>query len=65
MADVQTSKVDEKLAPVNVGTRRVKIRNHGNHTILVWQLKPYLYNDGSQSWNHCLATLTMEGDATM
>jgi hypothetical protein len=43
-----------------------KIRNRSvNHstttfgTILAWHLKPYLCNSGSNSWAHCLITVTM------
>jgi hypothetical protein len=35
MADVQTSEVDAKLAPVKVGVWRVRFGNHGNQTIIV------------------------------
>jgi hypothetical protein len=43
MTDVQIYKVDEKLAPDSVWAWMVKFGNHGNHTILVWQLNPYVY----------------------
>jgi hypothetical protein len=35
MEDVETSEVDAKFAPVNVGLWSVKIGNHGGHTTLV------------------------------
>jgi hypothetical protein len=44
MADVQNPQVDAKHAPVNVGASRVKFGNHGNHTILLWKLNPYVCN---------------------
>jgi hypothetical protein len=59
MADVQTSELDAKLWPVNVGPRRVKFGNHGNHAIIAWQLQPYLWNNGYHSSTHCLTTVTM------
>jgi hypothetical protein len=38
LADVQTSEVDAKCAPVSVGLWRAKFGNNGNHSILAWQL---------------------------
>jgi hypothetical protein len=61
MADVQTSEVHAELTPINVGPWRVRTDNHGNHAILVWQLNPYLCNNGS----HCLTTATMVCNVTI
>jgi hypothetical protein len=38
MAEVQASEVDANPAPVILGLSRIKFGNHGNKTILVWQL---------------------------
>jgi hypothetical protein len=35
MADVQTSEVDEKPAPVSLGLSRIKFGNHGKKTIVM------------------------------
>jgi hypothetical protein len=61
MVDIETSDLDSKLTLVNLWLWRVKFGNHGNQTILVWELKPYLFSSGS----HCLTTVTMVGDIIM
>jgi hypothetical protein len=43
-----------------MGEWRVKFGKHCKTTILVWQLNPYLCNNGSYSRTHCLTTATME-----
>jgi hypothetical protein len=53
------------LTSVKVGPWRVKTGNHGNHTILVWQLNPYLWNNGLHSWTHCLTTVTIISTVTI
>jgi hypothetical protein len=63
MADFQTSEVDAKPAPVNLGLSRVKFSNNGNQTIVVWQWKQYLCN--SSNCTHCLTIVTIVGDVTM
>jgi hypothetical protein len=65
MTDVQTSEVHSELTPINVGPWRVQTDNRGNHAILVWQLNPYLCNNGSHSWTHCLTTTTMVCNVTI
>jgi hypothetical protein len=57
--------MDAKRAPVNLGLLRVKFCSHGNQTIVLWQSKPYLSNNGSHSWSHYFTTVTMVGDVTM
>jgi hypothetical protein len=47
MAEVQSSEVDDKPVPVSLGLLRVQFGNHGNQTIVVWKLKPYLCNKWS------------------
>jgi hypothetical protein len=59
MAEVKTSEVDAKPAPVSLGLSRVKFGNRGNRTFVVWQRKPYLCINGFHSWTHCLTTITM------
>jgi hypothetical protein len=59
-ADAQTSEVDAKLAPVNVGPWRVRNGDYGNHTLLVWQFNPQLCINGSHSSTQCSTTVTTE-----
>jgi hypothetical protein len=40
MAEVQTSTMDAKSAPVSLALSVVNFGNHGNQIIIVWQLKP-------------------------
>jgi hypothetical protein len=65
MANVQTCEVGVKFAAVNVAPWKVKFGNHGNHTILVWQLNPYFATEFSTVEPHCLTRLTMIIDVTM
>jgi hypothetical protein len=48
-SEVRSSDVEAKLAPVSVGPWWIKADKHGNHTILLWQLNPYLCNNGFHS----------------
>jgi hypothetical protein len=66
MADVQTSDVDTKPALVSRLLSRVKFGDRGNQTIVLSQLKPYLWNNLSHSWTDCLTNaLTVIGSVTM
>jgi hypothetical protein len=62
MADVQTSEVVAKLAPVNMGSWMLKFGNHFNDIIFVWQLSPYLCNNGPHSWIHYFITVVNHGE---
>jgi hypothetical protein len=64
MAEVQTSEVGAKPAPVSLGLQRLTFGNNGNQSITVRQLKPYSFNNGSHSLTHCLATATVVSDVT-
>jgi hypothetical protein len=65
MAEVQTSEMGAKLTPVSLGLSTVKFGNHGSQFIVVSQLNPYLYNNGSHTLTHSLTTVTVVGDVTM
>jgi hypothetical protein len=53
------------MLSVNMGSWRSTIGTHGNHTLVAWQLNPYLRKNGSHSWTHCLTTVTMVSNVIM
>jgi hypothetical protein len=42
-----------KTCTSQLRTMKGYVCNHGNHTIIVWQLKPYSCNNGSHTCTHC------------